>query len=87
MFHAARPSSPVRQAGERRTTFLAKYALRRVTFFSFRITLLCAYHLLMQLSITLVARRVSSIDRPTQGVKTLKNYNDTCLINFIIGWS
>ena len=23
-------------------------------------------------------------DRPSQGVNTLKNYNDTCLINFII---
>ena len=38
--------------------------------------LLCAYHLLIQLSITRVAR-----------VETLKNYNDTCLINFIIRWS
>ena len=33
--------------------FLAKYALRRVPFFSFRLTLLSGYHLLMQLSITL----------------------------------
>ena len=28
---------------------------------------------------------MSSIDRPSQGVKTLKNYYDTRLINFIIG--
>ena len=48
----ARPSSPVRQDGERRTTFLDEYAFRRVPFFSLR---------------------VPSIDRPSQGVKTLKN--------------
>ena len=36
----ARPSSSVRQDGERRTTFLAEYAFRRVPFFSFRLILL-----------------------------------------------
>ena len=36
----ARPSSPVRQDGERRTTFLAEYAFRRVPFFSFWLILL-----------------------------------------------
>ena len=30
-----RPSSPVRQDGERRTTFLDEFAFRRVSFFSF----------------------------------------------------
>ena len=39
----ARPSSPVRQDGERRTTFLDGYALRRVPFFSFWLIFLCAY--------------------------------------------
>ena len=38
--YKARPSSPVRQDGERRTTFLAEYAFRCVLFFSFRLILL-----------------------------------------------
>ena len=40
---SARPSSPVRQDGERRTTFLDEYAFRRVSFFSFWLMILCAY--------------------------------------------
>ena len=39
-----RPSSPVRQDGERRTTLLDEYAFRRVPFFSFWLIFLCAYH-------------------------------------------
>ena len=61
-----RPSSPVRQDGERRTTFLDEYALRRVPFFlvlaHFIFCLPLIFNLLMQSSITLVAR---VIHRPT----------------------
>ena len=39
----SRPSSPVRQDGERRTTFLDEYAFRRVPFFTFWLIFLCAY--------------------------------------------
>ena len=45
------------------------------------------HNLLMQLSITLVVRVINRLTYSSKGVKTLKNYNDTCLINFIIGWS
>ena len=66
----ARPAGP-----SSTRPLLAEYALHG-PFCWFPLALLCAYHLLMQLSITRVAR-----------VKTLNNYNDTCLINFIIRWS
>ena len=43
LINDSRPSSPVRQDGERRTTFLDVYAFRRVPFFSFWLIFLCAY--------------------------------------------
>ena len=62
----SRPSSPVRQDGERRTTFFDEYAFRRVPFFlvlaHFSLRLPLIFNLLMQSSITLVARVVH---RPT----------------------
>ena len=70
-----KPSSP-----SCRTTFLDEFAFRRVPFFlvlaHFSLCLPLIFNLLMQSC-------VSSIDRPSQGVKTLKNnaitlyYNDS----------
>ena len=68
--------------------FLGRACFPPCPFFSFRLILplilfesaticLCNYQ---QRSL-----HVSSIDRPSQGVKTLKNYYDTRLLNFIIG--
>ena len=64
-----KPSSPVRQDGERRTTILDEYAFRRAPFFLILAHLsLCfplIFNLLMQSSITLVARVAHVIRRPT----------------------
>ena len=61
-----RPSSPIRQDGERRSTSLDEYAFRRVPFFlvlaHFSLCLPLIFNLLMQSSIMLVAR---VIHRPT----------------------
>ena len=70
-----RPSSPVRQVRRAPDHFFGQVCSPPCPFCWFWLTLLCAYHLLMQLSITRIAR-----------VKTLTNYNDTLLpfINAII---
>ena len=54
----------------------------RVPFSSFRLILHFISDFIQSATLSL---HVSSIDRPSQGVKTLKNYYDTRLINFIIG--
>ena len=67
-----RPSSPVRQDGERRTTFFGRVCFPPCPFFlvlaHFSLALPVIFNLLIQSQIMLV-----SIDRPSQGVKTMKN--------------
>ena len=74
------PSSPVRQDGERRTTLLDEYVSAVSLFSSFG-----SFFFALTSHFQFIERslRVSYIDRPSQGVKTLTN-NAIIIIGVII---